>query len=245
MSVHFSFKGYFWGSVLIGFGVLLLLDNLNVIDFGEFIARFWPVFIIIIGLLITFTKKEKKMDIIQQQINSPNKGSMKQIRPWVRYWAKTLDITLFALASMYIISIFSESLNDSLIEMNEATLSILVLFFYIFYEAILHSLLGTTPGKSLLKIELRNSEGNALNFDIALKRSFLVWLQGFGCGIPLISLICMLVQLGKLEKKGKTSWDAKYNLHVYHHIIGLGRTIITIISVLLVFILIFIGRYSE
>ena len=60
MPVHFSFRRYFWGSVFVGLGVLLLLDNLNVIDFGEFVARFWPVMIIIVGLLITFGKRPNR-----------------------------------------------------------------------------------------------------------------------------------------------------------------------------------------
>jgi len=60
MSAYFSFRRYFWGLVFIGLGVLLLLDNLHVIDFGDFVARFWPVIIIVVGLLIIFGKRPNR-----------------------------------------------------------------------------------------------------------------------------------------------------------------------------------------
>jgi len=61
MSAYFSFRRYFWGLVFIGLGVLLLLDNLHVIDFGDFVARFWPVIIIVVGLLIIFGKRPNRL----------------------------------------------------------------------------------------------------------------------------------------------------------------------------------------
>lgn len=42
----------FWGLILIGLGVLFLLDQLGELDFGEIISQYWPVIFIILGLSI-------------------------------------------------------------------------------------------------------------------------------------------------------------------------------------------------
>jgi len=41
-----------WGGILIGIGVLFLLDQFEMLHFGEIFERFWPVLIIILGVQI-------------------------------------------------------------------------------------------------------------------------------------------------------------------------------------------------
>ena len=41
-----------WGSILIGVGILFLLDQFEMLDFGYIFERFWPVLIIILGAQI-------------------------------------------------------------------------------------------------------------------------------------------------------------------------------------------------
>ena len=50
-------RNLFWGFFLIGIGMLLLLDNLDLLSFGEVIADFWPLFLILFGLRILLRKK--------------------------------------------------------------------------------------------------------------------------------------------------------------------------------------------
>lgn len=59
MSVHRSTNRYFWGFILVAVGALLLLDNLGILDFGDFIARFWPVILVIIGLRLIIVRKSR------------------------------------------------------------------------------------------------------------------------------------------------------------------------------------------
>ncbi|MBM2841188.1 MAG: putative rane protein [Bacteroidetes bacterium] len=44
--------GVWWGVVLIAIGVLMLLDNMYVVDFGDILHTYWPVIFIIWGLSI-------------------------------------------------------------------------------------------------------------------------------------------------------------------------------------------------
>ena len=39
-----------WGGILIGVGVLFLLDQFEMLHFGEIFERFWPVLIIVLGV---------------------------------------------------------------------------------------------------------------------------------------------------------------------------------------------------
>ena len=50
----------FWGLILILFGLLFMLDNFNMMDFGDFISTFWPVILIIIGVKIILDKKRSE-----------------------------------------------------------------------------------------------------------------------------------------------------------------------------------------
>jgi len=50
----------FWGLILILFGVLFLLDNFYIMDFGEFIVTYWPLILIAIGLKILYDNKYRE-----------------------------------------------------------------------------------------------------------------------------------------------------------------------------------------
>jgi lia operon protein LiaF len=60
-SGFFGDRRIFWGLIIIAIGVLLLLNNIDAFDFGDFIADFWPVLLILLGLrLILRTKHDKE-----------------------------------------------------------------------------------------------------------------------------------------------------------------------------------------
>lgn len=52
MSEHRSQGRIFWGLLLVVLGVLFLLDRTGTLDFGDLVARFWPVIFILIGVSI-------------------------------------------------------------------------------------------------------------------------------------------------------------------------------------------------
>ena len=45
-------RNLFWGVTLVLIGVLILLDNLGFVDFGDVIGRIWPLFLVLWGLSI-------------------------------------------------------------------------------------------------------------------------------------------------------------------------------------------------
>ena len=50
-------RNLYWGVILIGIGILLLLDNLGVADFGDMIHDFWPVLLILWGLSVLLRRR--------------------------------------------------------------------------------------------------------------------------------------------------------------------------------------------
>jgi lia operon protein LiaF len=50
----------FWGGMMILFGVLFLLDNLRVLDFGEVVSNFWPLILVAIGVKILVSRKSSE-----------------------------------------------------------------------------------------------------------------------------------------------------------------------------------------
>ena len=49
----------FWGLILVSLGVLLLLDKMNLLDFGEFISNFWPLIFIFIGARMILSRSSR------------------------------------------------------------------------------------------------------------------------------------------------------------------------------------------
>lgn len=47
----------FWGGIMILFGVLFLLDNLRMLDFGEVVSNFWPLILVAIGIKMLVSRK--------------------------------------------------------------------------------------------------------------------------------------------------------------------------------------------
>ena len=147
-----------------------------------------------------------------------------QSRPWVRYCARCIDI-IIATVCLGAIPSFTPLVSspDWIIS------RMLLLFFWCLCEALCLSTWGTTPGKSLMRVTVRNADGSKLNVRSALSRSVDVWIRGLGAGVPLIGLIALIVAYEKLTQNGITTWDQSRNFAVSHNRIGRVRVVITIL----------------
>jgi len=156
-----------------------------------------------------------------------------QIRPWVRYWARMLDFSLFCLlASIVLAFVYAPALD-----MPDALFGIVLLFAYVFVEPAMLAGWGTTPGKALLKVRLRNSDGTKLSYADALRRAFQVCVRGEGLGIPIVALFTQIHAYNRLTKQGVTSWDEDEDFKVSHQTIGVWRTVVAVVTMLGMFFL--------
>jgi hypothetical protein len=150
-----------------------------------------------------------------------------QTRPWVRYWARSIDILLIGvIVGVPFGLILPDELNNRLVDQ---LIQFLAVTLWIPIEAALIAAFGCTPGKALLRVRVTNKNGNNLGFGSALSRCFGVWLNGLGTGlIPLLTLVTNIKSYQQLSNRGVTKWDRDGQFKVTHRKVGIARTLITI-----------------
>lgn len=126
--------------------------------------------------------------------------------PVRRFFARMLDISLY-ITLLLIIKVqlgihpfFVESVGKEL----------LFQLPYLLLDALALAYIGTTPGKWLLNIRLRDHSGQRLSFPRALLRSARVWVLGFAMQTPFI-LISLPFSWYVANKYGKFLWDLPKN----------------------------------
>jgi uncharacterized RDD family membrane protein YckC len=157
-----------------------------------------------------------------------------QVRPWVRFSARILDVTLFTLPVNLLIALFFP--NAFIARGSEHILGVVLLFSWAFVEAGLLSTFGTTPGKALLNVRLESASGYGLTYSDALSRSIKVWWRGLGTGFTIVSFVTAIVAYYNLTHNFRTSWDAEGGFIVQHGRVGPVR----ILSAMAIFCLLFL-----
>lgn len=166
-----------------------------------------------------------------------------QHHPWRRLFARTVDICTAGLVLfMLLIFAFSTTMPEQAagfakaIE-NPIIASVVLYLIWLPAEALLLSLFGTTPAKWLFGIRVAHPGGYLLSFAAALNRSFLVFVQGVGFGIPFVALFTQLFAYRRLTKTGTTLWDTSTTAVVLHKKWGVFRAFACTAAVFAVLIL--------
>lgn len=148
-----------------------------------------------------------------------------QVRPWVRFFAKLIDI--------YIWLFFYGAVFGFLDLYNPET----DLMFYIsglalwpFAEALSISSWGFTPGKWILNTRVLSIASNhKISFRDALLRSLWSFAEGLGFGLPIVYFITSLRCYSIYMKNGITPWDRYFGINIIHRDLGFLRTAMTVI----------------
>lgn len=197
-----------------------------------------------LNINLGFLDKENSVVASKEKEKQPaknikiDKDKVHQVRPWIRYWARYMDLMIFSIFFGIFLFIFF----PSILEKSNVFLTVLILFVWIFVESILLSSWGSTPGKWLLKIDIKDNNDNKPTFSTALNRSFIVWFKGLGFGIPIVSIFTLVISYNQLTKNGITSWDRDVHFKITHKKIGVLRTVIAIIIFIVTFSLIALGE---
>jgi len=147
----------------------------------------------------------------------------KQSRPWVRFWARMIDITVVSIFVGLLVGIFiPHGLDWELFSIFIRIISAILL------EAFLLSTWGMTLGKSLLQVYVRDSQGRKLSFSQAMKRCISAWAWGLGFGIPIASLIFALLSYDRIRQTGVAKWDIESGSRVSHKKIGIPRIAVVV-----------------
>ncbi len=190
---------------------------------GSFVALMLPILIYWLGVWIwgegylfgLIKKPFKFLSKFKGQAEALDALSPKN-NPWRRFWARYVDYIFWGLIfgfSMGLGSRISKTV-DAFTPDNEALFGMLIIISWCVVEPILLSLFGSTPGKWLLKIQLRGVDGKKLSFGSALRRSWGVLLKGMALGFPIISFATLYSSYTNLKNTGSTKWDDEADTHI-------------------------------
>lgn len=164
------------------------------------------------------------------------------VRPWLRCFARFVDLALFS----FMITLILNFTAPRLLDMPDLLYSMLALFAWSIVEAVLLATFGTTIGKWFFDIELKTIDDCKPTFSKALKRSGAVWFYGCGAGIPIIGLVAMAVAFFDLDKGGVASWDdGVFTLAPApeNSCNGYGKACVVVVLVMYVFCLMIANKY--
>jgi len=140
-------------------------------------------------------------------------------RPWTRLVARTIDLAILLVALAAVLAAVNPALPD-IVGPSLISLSIPI-------EAALLASWGTTPGKALLGIAVRDAGGGKLRFGQALRRTAAVWTFGLGT-TQLIGFVTGGLAFRRLRRQGATYWDALDDLRVEHRDVSGLRTSVAV-----------------
>ncbi|HEX3025678.1 MAG TPA: RDD family protein [Clostridia bacterium] len=184
-------------------------------------------------------RAEKKQKPIQETLNHDEeykRGKVPQVRPWVRFFARMIDYVLIYSIIIFFLKIMTPGLFALYQSVTYISIPALV---WLIIEAILISTIGTTPGKWILRITVRNSDGSKLNFKNSLLRSLMVFSCGYGLSLPYVNIITSIISFIYLKSNKKTLWDKKMNLQVTHEKIDTWRGSVAAVVLIFLPVLIF------
>ena len=151
--------------------------------------------------------------------------------PWLRYWARMFDMSMYSYVAYFGIAIIqyiqrqSGAANTSAEQDTARLLGFGAIALWWFVEALNLSVFGSTLGKWMFGISVRQSDGQKLKFDQALSRGFTIWWRGLGLSMPIIFLFTLKKAYDTLSSTGITSWDKDGAYNVQHKTIGITRMI--------------------
>ena len=131
--------------------------------------------------------------------------------PWPRFWARHFDmlITVSFLAALVgaVVPSISDAVAPGSGRLNGQLLGWILLPFAMVVDAGIYAAFGTTLGKAIVGVSVRDSDGGRLGLARYLRRNFGVWWAGLGTGFPLVSLVTLSRAYGKAKTQEPLSWE--------------------------------------
>lgn len=188
-------------------------------------------------------------------ITSPIISNLKQkdewvetpYHPWRRYFARILDISVNGMLIFFCLGLILGIIAPNFANDLFSTLStdagqlldiILTIFISTFLTAALIGKTGSSLGKYLFGIRVKNKSDSPIGYFHAWKREIDVFVRGLGLGMPIVSLFTIYSAYKKLLKDGKTSWDQKGEYRIIYRNNNLKQWALNILGFILLLIVI-------
>jgi uncharacterized RDD family membrane protein YckC len=144
------------------------------------------------------------------------------IAPWSRSYARWIDTVLFQIPLLPVIDRlfkFWHGAGESFADMADKSVLIIVyllgqsgllcLAFLIgmVLEALVMARFGTTPGKWLFRLTVRQSDGTRVPLSGLIRRNVGILFYGYGLCIPFLNLWCIWRSFGRAADGRRCRWD--------------------------------------
>lgn len=167
-------------------------------------------------------------------------GYAEGIHQWRRYFARMLDNMVNAFTFiLLVIFLLAFTWPSAFVAFTEWLGSIhrlfdllLSIFIGTVINAVLLALTGSTLGKWIFGIRVREADGARLGFARAIQRELRVWMRGLGFGIPIVSLFTVMRAYNQLDNFQQTTWDRDMQLVITHRPAGIGQYVLWTFAVL-------------
>ena len=133
--------------------------------------------------------------------------------PWRRFFARGLDLSIYQIlwsCIQYFVFRWHPQ-NGFFVTM---FISYIVLGLMMFIEPLLLSTWGSTPGKAILGLVVRNGDGSRLSYSEGLVRTFGVFADGYGYGIPIYNIVRGVKSYSACQRGETMEWDVELDYQV-------------------------------
>jgi uncharacterized RDD family membrane protein YckC len=133
--------------------------------------------------------------------------------PWIRFFARTLDLSIYGLLwaafSQLILRFNSDNITFGTLIDSFIAYSIMLLL-----EPLLLSVWGSTPGKWIFGLVVRDRDGNKLSYRNAAARTWGVIGSGCGYGIPIYNLYRHYKSYKLCKEQQSLPWEEGYTYKI-------------------------------
>ena len=170
------------------------------------------------------------------ELERAKSGRTSEPRPWHRLAARAFD---YAIWGLMLALLLSQLRSTGVISATAAywlghplLAPIIITLSWVPIETLLIAAVGTTPGKWLFGIYLQFSISDAYarrdtsaQLGRGFRRAMRVWIEGVGCGFPLIAPVLTAVAYENLAENQETDWDFALDCLVTHGPAGVVNTV--------------------
>lgn len=153
--------------------------------------------------------------------------------PYVRFLGRMADVMMHMTLYLAVLRLLGLGFNPDFLPGSYEALLYLCLPL-VLIEAAFVATLGTTPGKAMLGVSVRDYLGRRLSFSTAFRRSLFVMVLGLGCFAPSLMVLALFFSWWWVRRFGFTPWDRKLGTtDVLNDSLTLRKVVMTLVLIIL------------
>lgn len=155
--------------------------------------------------------------------------------PWRRFWARIFDLNWEgAVAGIALMWVATTAYPEFVLWVaegnNHYALGVAILPVALLLDALIHHVLGNTPGKALMRVTVTHQDSRALSLAELVGRNMQLWITGLAAGVPFVNLLVMWREANRLRAGQRASHDDDRCYSVLAQPLTVPRTISIVIA---------------